>query len=137
MHWRTLGGWVRALSPSQIFARLERKFAGVALSNGALTTIDSVLCDSYAGASWEVTLAKGTARRVVTVWAGHDGATASDATAATYTEAGADDIGTVDVVLSVDVNGAGAAQVMRLRALASSTGWTATAFRHPNKPAQP
>jgi hypothetical protein len=137
MHWRTLGGWVRALSPAQIFARLERKFAGVSLANGSLTTIDSILADNYAAAGWLVVLAKTTSRRVVFIWAAHDGATAGDATAATYTEAGADDVGTVDVVLSVDVSGTGAAQVMRLRALASSTGWTATAYRIPLKPAQP
>lgn len=137
MAWGDFYSLVRALSPRQIFARLEARFAGVALTNGAATTIDSIAVDSYAAAGWLVVLAKGTARRTVFVLADHDGTSGGDATAADPTEFGKGDRGTVDVVLSVDVNGTGAAQVMRLRALASSTGWTATAYRIPLKPAQP
>ncbi len=119
-----------------IVAALEGLTTLIALVNGVATTIDSILADSYQGASWEVTLVKGTARRKVKVWAVHDGTSGADATAAQYTEAGADDLGTVDVVLSVDVSGVGAAQVMRLRGLASSVGWTAESWRLPEKPVQ-
>ncbi len=127
----------KSLSAAEAFARLERRFSGVALTNGVSTVIDSILVDSYAAACWLVVLAKGVNRRISFIIADHQGTSAGDAATTAWTEFGGEDTGTVDVVLSSDLNGATTSQLLRLVALASSTGWTATAFRIPLLPAQP
>lgn len=135
MSWgRQLADLNRPMAPAVIRTRLELLTISTALDNGVATVCDSLVVDTYAAAEWLLLLEKGTARRVVRVLAVNDGTSGADATAATYTEYGSQDVGTVDVVLSVDLSGAGGAQVMRLVALASSAGWTARAVRLPFRP---
>ncbi len=129
----------KPLSGADILARLEALQVSTPLTL-ALTdyVLDSVLVDSYEAAQWVVVLTKTSANRSVrTITASHDGSTGADATAVAYGDSGPDDVGTVDVTVSVGVSGVGAAQVMRLIAQGATTGWTASVWRLPMKPAQP
>jgi hypothetical protein len=133
MHWRKLSGWVRALNPAQIFARLERRFAPVALSSGVAATIDSVLVDSYRGATWTLELSKtdGTSFRR-TIHARHNGTTGADATTVDHGSFGSGAIPAA-ITVEVDISGATTAQVLRLRVTASEVGWSAAITRSPIK----
>lgn len=131
------GNVTKSLTAAEVQAREEKNTLGpLTLSNGAATVLDSLVADNYQAAAWYVVLEKGTARLMARVDAYHDGTSSGDATDAHYSAVGPDDSGTVDVVLSCDVNGATTSQVMRLKALASSTGWKAYVWRVPMKPGQ-
>lgn len=136
MGWR-LRDLVRALNPAQIYARLVARFPAVALSSGVAATLDSVVADSYQAAAWDVTLVKSGSTSQRRIYGRHNGTSGADATTTAMGDHGSEDVGTVDVALDVDVSGAGTSQVMRLRATASSSGWTAYVTRVPIKPTQP
>lgn len=127
----------RALSAAEVFAREEVVFPHVALSSGVTATLDSVICDNYQASAWDVVLSKAGATSQRRIYARHNGTSGADATTAYMGDSGPDDIGTVDVTLDIDLNGTGTSQLMRLRATAASSGWTATLTRVPNKPPQP
>ncbi len=130
---------VRALTPAQVQARLEALQLAVALTSAStLYVLDSVLVDNYQTAEWKVVLTKTSANGSQrTVSARHNGSSGADATTVDYGDSGPDDVGTVDVAIACDVSGAGTAQVMRLTATPSSTGWTASVWRLPTKSPQP
>jgi hypothetical protein len=111
------------------------------LTTATAFTLDSVLVDSYAAAEWKVTLTKSDGKTIhAIVKARHDGRAAADATAAKCSiEYNADFADLAELTsLDVDLSGAGAAQVMRLRVTmtyASGT-WKGSSWRVPQKPPQ-
>ncbi len=101
-------------------------------------TIDSLLVDSYAAAVWEVTATKSDGTTITRrVSASHNGTASADATVATCVSAGSG-LSSELTLLDVDLSGAGAAQVMRLRCtLTFGAGtWKVSAWRLPQKPPQ-
>jgi hypothetical protein len=126
--WR-FHAWVRALNPAQIYARLEARFAAVALSSGVAATIDSVLVDSYRSATWDLQGSHTDGRAVTRrVQATHDGTTGADATAATWCS---DGVGVLPATITIapDVSGATTSQLLRLRVTASESGWRFIGYR--------
>ena len=92
--------------------------------------IDSFLVDSMRAGIWEVTVQDNAGNvRTSVVEAQHDGTTASDAAAADYTVTGLPDTGTVTGDFTVDLNGAGAAQSMRLIFTPTAGTWAITGWR--------
>ncbi|MEE8113271.1 MAG: hypothetical protein V3T23_02840 [Nitrososphaerales archaeon] len=94
-----------------------------------ISTQDSVLVDSVASVQWLVTARQGTSMNSRVVWASHDGTTGSDAVDTDHTEFAKIKKNAVIAGLTVDVDlsGAGAAQVMRLRvATTAAADWHAT-----------
>lgn len=85
------------------------------------TSIDTVLVDSVAACKWTVYVQGNQAgdankKQVVEILATHDGTSGADATATDYNVYAKLRIGTLSgLQFSVDVNGAGSAQTMRLR----------------------
>lgn len=84
-------------------------------------TLDSVLVDDVEAVKWLVSArgnlaANDEKKKAVEIWAVHDGSTGSDATSADYTVYATVKHGTLTgLTFTVDVNGTGAAQTMRLR----------------------
>lgn len=114
-------------------ARTESAQANVTV----ITTIDSVLCDDVSLAKWSVMvegnlLADAALKRAVEIFATHDGhinGAGADATDSDYTVYGKLKMGNiVGLVFTVDVSGAGVAQVMRLR-VTSTTAVDVRAIR--------
>lgn len=97
-------------------------------ANGVTTaaTVDSVLVDSVAAVKWYVyarEAANPARAKAFEVWATHNGTPSADATQADDTvyaklKIGAD----FNLSLSVDVDGTGGSQVMRLRAASTTAG---------------
>lgn len=91
-----------------------------------IATIDSVLVDNVANAQWQITVEQQSApanKKHFSVFAGHNGHVAADATAVD------DDVSKIlkqgasfNASVSVDINGAAGAQVMRLRAASTEPG---------------
>lgn len=99
----------------------------IGLTNGVPVTVDSVVVDNVQGVKWYLQLFNPTTgvREAWEIPAHHDGTDAADATAADYTISGlGPDSGTGHTIV-VDLNGAGASQVMRLRVTAGAAGWSA------------
>ena len=104
-------------------------------SNAVTTavTVDSVLVDNICAVKWYV-YARETANpervKAYEVWATHNGTPSADATQSDDTVYAKLKIGSnFDVNLSVDVNGTGAGQTMRLRVSSSSAGVDVRATR--------
>lgn len=104
-------------------------------------TLDSVLVDSYGSAEWKVKLTKSDGSLIdAVVRAQHNGTASADATTASCTvsyvaaAAALAELTTLDV----DLDGVGAAQVMRLRAtMTHGAGtWKGSSWRVPQKPPQ-
>jgi hypothetical protein len=97
------------------------------------TVLDSVNVDEYGSVDWIVCISNPNtgARYRVTISAAHNGTLSADATDGSFQPVGGAVIGVVDVVLSIDLNGAGASQVMRLIATTSTANWTAQVHRSP------
>lgn len=99
----------------------------------AQATVDQVLVDNIKMAKWlvhafeEATPANIKSMEVIAV---HNGTNAADATSVDNSVAGVVKLGgNFNLDISVDLSGAGAAQVMRLRAQSSTAGVTVTARR--------
>lgn len=104
-------------------------------------TLDSIAVDTYAAAKWEATFTKSDGSTIhATVHARHNGTDAADATTASCTvEYNADAAALAELTtLDVDLDGVGAAQVMRLRATMTygAGTWKASSHRYPMKPPQ-
>jgi hypothetical protein len=105
------------------------------------TTLDSVLVDNYAAAEWKATLTKDDGSTITAVVrAQHNGTPGADATSGTCTVSYSAEAAALAelATLDVDLSGAGAAQVMRLRVTmtyASGT-WKGSSWRVPQKPPQ-
>jgi hypothetical protein len=99
----------------------------------AAATVDSMSVDDYKVAKWFVhAFEEATPANVKAfeVYALHDGTTSADAVAVDDTVYSKLKKGSnFNLTLSVDLNGAGAGQVMRLRAASSTAGVTVTARR--------
>ncbi len=99
----------------------------------AQTTVDQVLVDDIKMAKWLVhAFEQATPANVksMEVIATHNGTAAADATSVDNSIAGVLKLGgNFNLDISVDLSGAGAAQVMRLRAQSSTAGVTVTARR--------
>lgn len=106
--------------------------ANVSTTQSGVSTIstqDSVLVDAVASVQWLVTARQGTSMNSRIVWASHDGTTGGDAVDVDHTEFAKIKKNAVIAGLTVDVDlsGAGAAQVMRLRvATTAAADWHAT-----------
>lgn len=119
----------RALTPAQVEARLETYTpAAVALTSGAYTTVASWSVDSYATRGGDLVLTKSDGsqvrRRVLVTTNSTSGA---DATAVKVQSLG---LGTHANLaerdwIDADLNGAGTAQVVRLKAKVGASGWVA------------
>jgi hypothetical protein len=101
-------------------------------------TLDSLLCDDYGGAVWEINFIKSDdtffTRRVT---ARHNGTASADATIARCAISG-EGINSELTTLDVDLNGVTTAQIMRLR-LTMTFGagtWKVSVWRLPQKPPQ-
>lgn len=99
----------------------------------AATTVDSVLVDSTKAVKWYVQAfeeADPNNIKAFEIFAAHDGTAAADAAAADDTTYGKLALGgNFNLVLSVDLNGTGAGQTMRLRAQSSTAGVTVSVKR--------
>lgn len=126
-------------SPAFTAAELEELQLGPFTMVTTVTqTLDSLPCDDYGGAVWDLTFTKSDGTRLTRrVTATHNGTSAADATAATCSITGTG-ISSELTTLDVDVSGAGTAQVMRLRlAMTFASGtWKVSAWRLPQKPPQ-
>jgi len=97
-------------------------------------TLDSVLVDSVEAVKWLVSARGNLAaddekKKAVEIWAVHDGSTGSDATSADYTVYATVKHGNLTgLTFTVDVNGTGASQTMRLR-VSSTTAVDVRAVR--------
>lgn len=97
-------------------------------------TLDSVLVDDVEAVKWLVSArgnlaANDEKKKAVEIWAVHDGSASSDATSADYTVYATVKHGTLTgLSFSVDVNGTGASQTMRLR-VSSTTAVDVRAVR--------
>ncbi len=101
-------------------------------------TLDSLLCDNYCAAVWELTFAKSDGTRLTRrVTAAHNGTSAADATTATCSITGTG-ISSELTTLDVDLSGATTAQVLRLRLTMTfaSGDWEVSVWRVPQKPPQ-
>jgi len=88
------------------------------LSTDGAKVIESISVDNFKYATWIVVLSTGTFAKTVLVHATHNGTTSLDAT--TLNTSSQETIATVgtdpaDITISVDLNGASTAQVMRLK----------------------
>lgn len=96
-------------------------------------TVDSVLVDDVKAVHWKVHVfenANPNRIKVYEVYATHNGTAAADATIADDTQYSILKLGSnFNLSLDVDLNGVGAAQVMRLRAASTTAGVTVTAIR--------
>ena len=109
---------------------IEVKQTSVAVGT---TVLDSVLVDEYGSVDWIVCISNPNtgSRYRVTISAVHNGTVSADATDGSFQPVGGALIGVVDVVLSIDLDGTGASQVMRLIATTSTANWTAQVHRSP------
>lgn len=98
-------------------------------------TVDEVLVDDYGVVKWIVQVfeeATPANKKFMEVFAGHNGTASADASAVDDTVYGKLDLGSdFDLTISVDLNGTGASQTMRLRAASGSAGVTVKATRVP------
>jgi hypothetical protein len=113
----------------QAFQSLESYVEGVQVAGSATAvttavTLDSVLVDNESAVEWFVKISLDSApERVATmkIHALHNGTSSADATNVDDSEFGKIQLGSgFNYVLAVDINGTGAAQVMRLRLSASA-----------------
>lgn len=99
----------------------------------AVTTIDSVLVDDYHSAEWEIVAfeeATPANKQFLKVTALHNGTASADASSVDDTNHTKLKLGSnFNLVVEVDLNGAGAAQEMRLRVSSSTAGVTIIARR--------
>ena len=99
----------------------------------AATTVDEVLVDNVQSCKWLVVAfedATPANKQAIEVYAVHNGTAGADANASDDTQYAKLKLGAnFDLSLSVDLNGTGAAQTMRLRAASGSAGVTVTARR--------
>lgn len=129
-------------TPRHLVAALERSQTAVqTLPTTVAVTLDSVAVDTYAAAKWEATFTKSDGSTIhATVHARHNGTPAADATVARCTvEYNADAAALAELTtLDVDLDGVGAAQVMRLRGTMTygSGTWKVSSHRYPMKPPQ-
>jgi hypothetical protein len=97
-----------------------------ALAVGSVTTLDSVLVDNVKASKWYV-MARKTSNpsdvKASEIFALHNGTPAADATQVDDTEYAKLKKGaSFDLTVTVDINGTGAAQTMRLRAASTEVG---------------
>lgn len=114
---------------------LETALEGIAVDSSAdavttAVTLDEMLVDDFLAAKWlvvaELDSAPGANRRAAEVFAAHDGHAGADAANADFTVYAVLKKGTIaGLSISVDLNGSGAGQTMRLRVAATG----ATSFR--------
>ena len=93
--------------------------------------VETILVDSFKSVSWYVTLHIGsTFSKTIFVHATHNGSTTADATAVGTTQETLATVGTdpADITVSVDLSGAGTAQVIRLK-IAKTAGTVAAIIR--------
>jgi len=94
----------------------------------AITTVDSVLVDDVYGSEWELHISEDASPanvQLLKIFAGHDGHAAADATSVDDTTYGKLKLGAnFNSSVSVDLDGAAGAQVMRLRVASTSAGVT-------------
>lgn len=136
--WLAWGQFVGDLNPSggsaslMSSSNLDRltKLTTLTLASTAYTC-DSLFVQAQAGGTWQLTLTKGTAKRIVLARIWHDGSLSSAATVASWTVDGGAAQGTVDVTISATLSGSGATQAINLVVNAATTGWTAGSFRIP------
>lgn len=95
----------------------------------AISTQDSVLVDTVAAVKWLVTCRQGTSMNSRIVWASHDGTSGADAvdTDETVYAKIKKNAAIAGIAVTIDLSGAGVAQVMRLRvATSGAADWHAT-----------
>ena len=98
----------------------------------AAVTLDSVLVDDVLACEWEVHAredANPARVKVLKVLALHDGHSGADASNVDDTQFAKLKIGNFNTQVSVDLDGTGAAQTMRLRVASSTAGVTFSARR--------
>jgi len=85
------------------------------------------------GVDWKICISKLAtgARQIVNISAVNDNTGTGNATTGDYNLYGGAIVGTVDVTITVDISGVGAAQQMRLLADTVSSGWIAYVHRLP------
>lgn len=94
------------------------------------SVIDQVNVDSGRAVIWEVDVQDNSGNnRTVIVYAQHNGTLVADATTADYTLTGIPSTGTVTAAFTVDLNGAGATQSMRLILTPTAGTWAVTGWR--------
>lgn len=135
------GGDPQPMELSELVASLEGAQTAVqTLATTVAVTVDQVLCDNYAAAEWKVTLTKSDGTTVLfNVHAKHNGTDSADATTAGCSITRTGELATGDTfVLDVDLNGAGAAQYLRLRLTVTHAAGTykVSSWRVPQKPPQ-
>jgi hypothetical protein len=129
-------------TPRGLVATLERlQTAAQTLPTTTAVTLDSILVDNYAAAEWKVTLTKSDGSTIgAVVRAQHNGTPGADATTATCTVSYSAEAAALAelTTLDVDLDGVGAAQVMRLRATMTygAGTWKGSSWRVPQKPPQ-
>ncbi len=128
----------RALTPAQIFKRLQTTQVSGVLTSGVLFTHTGILCDDESEAVYRIELRKGATQRssrIVTLR--HNGITGADATIlekGDYSDVS--DTGTVDVTVDGALAGAGVSQSFSPTLLAATSGWSYSIWRLPEKPPQ-
>ncbi len=127
------------LGPAAVVGRLEGTQLGpFTMVTTVAQTFDTVLVDSYGRAQWELHFTKSDGTTLTrTVDARHNGTASADATTATCSIEGGG-ISSELTSLDVDLSGAGAAQLMRLRCTMTygAGTWKVTTWRLPMKPPQ-
>lgn len=125
-------------TPIGLVASLEGLQVTQALTTTVEVTLAQVKVDNYGAALWEVTFITNLGATFVrTVRAWHNGTAAGDATTAQCTVSGGGWSSEI-TKLDVDLDGVGAAQVMRLRCTLTfaSGARKASTIRFPMKPPQ-
>lgn len=92
-------------------------------------TIDEVFVDARHAVLWIINARKDAAKRSTIVYASHDGHSGADASNVQDVESNTMVFGTLGISFSVDLNGSGTSQVMRLRATTTESGITVRAVR--------
>lgn len=116
------------LTPDQLTARLSAYTVSTALTSGVAATVASESVDVYGTITWRLQLTRTDGTRAVRViTARHNGTTGADATTATWSSQGEGDL--TGWTIACDLNGAGTAQLLRLRVTAPAANWTASVTR--------
>jgi len=137
----TLGTFTGAVIPDNVSVKsalqsLESALEGRTQATAVTTvlTLDSALVDDVLGSEWELHIredANPARVRMEKIRALHNGTAAADATTIDDSTYGVIKLGAnFNATVSVDLNGTGAGQVMRLRVASTSAGATFTARRY-------
>lgn len=99
----------------------------VPLTNGVAAVVDQVQVDAFGAVFYQLCLFDNLGNRDVwTVYARHNGIPSADATVAKETSDGLENDLNLKHLIEVDLDGVGAAQVMRLKITALAVDWQAT-----------